>query len=227
MGKESYRKAKEIVAAAEAEPEKYGKLAETMDRTGRVAGVHKQLKTMQAAEDIASEPPPLPTGPFRVLVVDPPWEYEQSSSDPSHRSTCPYPGMTVSEVERLPVESLAADDCVLWLWTTNAYMREAHEIADGWGFRVKTILTWVKDRIGCGNWLRGQTEHCLLCVKGKPTVTLTNQSTVLNAARRDHSRKPEEFYALVDTLCPGSKCELFARHPREGWTQWGNEMEGS
>jgi hypothetical protein len=87
------------------------------------------------------------------------------------------------------------------------------------------ILTWVKDRFGTGDWLRGQTEHCLLCVRGRPMVTLSNQSTVLFGPVREHSRKPDEFYALVEALCPGPKVELFARTSREGWACHGNETE--
>jgi N6-adenosine-specific RNA methylase IME4 len=88
----------------------------------------------------------------------------------------------------------------VWLWTTNAFMEEAHQIARSWGFTVKTILTWVKDRMGCGDWLRGQIEHCLLCVRGTP-ITLTSQTTALVAPVREHSRKPDAFYTLVETLC--------------------------
>jgi N6-adenosine-specific RNA methylase IME4 len=80
----------------------------------------------------------------------------------------------------------------------------------------------VKDRMGTGEWLRGQTEHCLVCARGKPVVRLTNQTTVLNGVRREHSRKPDDFYLLVEQLCPGNKLELFARQVRDGWQAYGN-----
>jgi N6-adenosine-specific RNA methylase IME4 len=102
-------------------------------------------------------------------------------------------------------------------------MREAFACLDVWGFQQKTILTWVKDRMGAGNWLRGQTEHCILAVRGNPAITLTNQTTALGAPVREHSRKPDEFFDLVDSLCPGSKIELFARERRDGWATWGAE----
>jgi N6-adenosine-specific RNA methylase IME4 len=120
---------------------------------------------------------------------------------------------------------LAHTDCILWLWTTNAFLRDAFRVLDAWGFQEKTVLTWVKDRLGVGDWLRGQTEHCLLAVRGNPVVTLTNQSTILNSQRGEHSEKPDAFYRLVESLCPGSKVELFARTPRPGWVPWGNEVE--
>ena len=91
------------------------------------------------------------------------------------------------------------------------------------GLSKETILTWVKHRMGLGDWLRGRTEHCLMAIRGKPVVTLTNQSTALDGPMREHSRKPDEFYTLVESLCPGNKCELFARQPREGWTTTGAE----
>jgi N6-adenosine-specific RNA methylase IME4 len=133
--------------------------------------------------------------------------------------------MTTEEICALPIGALAHDDAVLWLWTTNAFMRDAFRVIDAWGFKERTILTWVKDRMGTGDWLRGKSEHCILAVRGKPVVTLTNQTTVIPAPLREHSRKPDEFFTLVDALCPGTKVELFAREPREGWAAWGAETE--
>lgn len=166
----------------------------------------------------------LPEGKFHVIVSDPPWAYESRAADTTHRAANPYPSMTGDEIKAMPVGERAHDNCILWLWTTNAFMVLAHEVAEAWGFKVKTILTWGKDRMGTGDWLRGQTEHCLMCVRGKPVVTLTNQTTLLNGPMREHSRKPDEFYALVEKLCPGIKCELFSRENRDGWAAFGAEV---
>ena len=117
----------------------------------------------------------------------------------------------------LDVAALAANDCILWLWTTNAHIRAAFDVVEAWGFEYKTLLTWVKNRMGTGDWLRGQSEHRLLCVRGRPVVNLTNQTTVIHATLREHSRKPDEFYQMVESLCPGAKVELFAREERLGW----------
>lgn len=97
-------------------------------------------------------------------------------------------------------------------------------VLDAWQFGdgVKTILTWAKPKFGVGQWLRGQTEHCHLAVRGKPKIVLTNQSTLLMAPAGAHSAKPDEFYRLVEELCPGSKLELFARRQRPGWVAYGN-----
>lgn len=179
----------------------------------------------QATARIVSEPAPLPTGRFRVIVADPPWNYEKRKDDGSHRAALTYPTMTTAEICAMPVAERAHEDCLLWLWTTNAFMRDAFQILDAWGFAEKTILTWAKDRMGTGDWLRGKTEHCVLAVRGSPHVNLTNQTTLLTAPAREHSRKPDEFYALVEQLCPGSKLELFARQQREGWVAWGAESE--
>jgi len=135
--------------------------------------------------------------------------------------------MSLEEIKSLNVSSLAHRDCILWLWTTNAHIFDAPEVLKAWGFTPKTILTWFKDRMGAGIWLRGQTEHCILAVRGKPTVRLTNQTTALHAPLRAHSEKPEEFYDLVETLYPGSKVELFARKPREGWVAHGNQVDSA
>lgn len=183
-----------------------------------------QAEKKKQAEALAKEPPPLPAGPFRVIVADPPWEYEKRAEDPTHRAALPYPSMTLDEIKALPVREMAADDSILWLWTTNAHLPVAFDVVRAWGFEYKTMLTWVKDRMGTGDWLRGQTEHCLMAIRGRPVVTLTNQTTVLFGPLREHSRKPEEFYALVESLCPGSKVELFARTPRRGWVAHGDQV---
>ncbi len=216
-------RAVQVVEAAELEPGKFTAFVEEMDRTGRVNGVYKKLLALQQSEIISQEPPPLPTGPFRVIVADPPWEYEKRAADPSHRGSLPYPSMALAEIKALPVQDLAATNAIVWLWTTNAHLRQAFEVVEAWGFETKTILTWVKDRMGTGDWLRGQTEHCLLAVRGQPIIKLTNQTTVLYGHVREHSRKPESFYEMVEALCPGSKVELFARTSRQGWVSHGDQ----
>ncbi len=195
-------------------------------RGGLVRQLVKQEIKQETARRIEAEPAPMPAGPFRVIVSDPPWAYEKRAGDATHRIDLPYPSMTTPEIAALDVQSLAhPDGCILWLWTTNAFMRDAYKLLDAWGFQEKTILTWVKDRMGMGDWLRGQTEHCILAVRGKPTVVLTNQTTALHGPMREHSRKPDEFYALVESICPGSKVEMFCRTPRAGWAKWGAETE--
>lgn len=193
---------------------------------GAKASVALRHAQRDAALDvIRSAPTPLPDGPYRVIVADPPWHYDSHATNSGHRGSLTYPTMQTADICAMPVGALAEDNAFLWLWTTNSHMRDAYDVADAWGFQVKTILTWVKPRIGLGDWLRARTEHCLLCVRGRPVINLTggDQTTVLEADRREHSRKPDEFYALVEDLCAGSKLELFAREPREGWFSWGAE----
>jgi N6-adenosine-specific RNA methylase IME4 len=215
-----------IVDAAEAEPEKFGKLLEQMDDTGRVNGVYRRLKIARQAEQIRAEPPPFPgNGPYRVAVIDVPWPYEIRTEDPSHRAVRPYPTLSLAQIFALPVASLMHEDAILWVWTTNLFLRHAYAAFDAWGFRERTILTWGKDRFGNGDWLRGQTEHCILAVRGKPVVTLSNQSTLMLAPARGHSVKPPEFYNLVESLCPAPRfCDLFSRcRHNERWDCHGDE----
>jgi N6-adenosine-specific RNA methylase IME4 len=131
--------------------------------------------------------------------------------------------MPLDEIRELPVQDLADQNAILWLWTTNTHLRAAFGIAEAWGFEYKTALTWVKDRMGTGEWLRGQTEHCLLAARGKPVFIHGSYTTVLNAARREHSRKPDEFYTLVEATSPGNRLELFARQARAGWHAFGDQ----
>lgn len=206
-------------------PSAQRKSVQKLVEQGRAKNVKEGMRKVRLAGQVqAIEEMVLPKGKYHVLVADPPWPYTKRSSDTTHRGTIPYPSMTLEDIEALDVASLAYEDCILWLWTTNAFMADAYRVAGSWGFEVKTILTWAKDRMGLGDWLRGQTEHCLLAVKGKPVVRLSNQTTLLQGRVGEHSEKPAEFYRLVESLCPGSKCELFARRRREGWNTFGSEV---
>lgn len=217
VGRTTIDRAEAVVEAAEEEPEEYGHLVEQMDRSGNVASAYRRLNVQRQAEELDREPPPLPTGPFRVIVADPPWQYETGG-------VLPYPTMPLDEIKAMAVNDIAEADAILWLWTTNAHLRVAFEVIDAWGFEYKTLLTWVKNRMGTGDWLRGQTEHCLLAIRGKPVFLHGSHTTVIEAARREHSRKPEEFYVLVEETCPGSKVEIFSRQERPGWQVFGDQV---
>lgn len=180
----------------------------------------ERQKKIQYLEQEIEKPSPMPEGTFHIIVVDPPWHYHLRTGQASKRNVTPYPTMSLEEIKEIPVRELAAENSILWLWSTNAHLPDAFEIVETWGFQYKTLLTWIKPRIGTGDWLRGRTEHSIMAVKGHPLVRLTNQSTALHAPVRDHSQKPDEFYRLVETLCPGRKLELFARETRDGWDTW-------
>ena len=148
----------------------------------------------------AAEAPP-PRERFQVVVVDPPW-----SRNP-----------VVEDICALPIQDLVHDDCVLWLWAPNNRISDAGRILDAWGFEQRTMLTWVKDRTASsGSWiLLDKTEQCILAVRGNPMINIMNQTTVLEAPRQE--AKPEEFYKMVEAMCPGNKVELFGQRCRDGW----------
>lgn len=174
---------------------------------------------------------------YSCIVIDPPWSYHLRKNDRTHRNQTPYSCMNQEEIIKLPIHYLCdSSGTVLWLWFTNSHVLEAGECIKRWGFNLKTILTWEKvtkankTRIGTGHWLRNCTEHCAIATYGKVksfkyNKTLTNQPTILHAQRREHSRKPEEFYQLVEHFCPGTKLEMFARQQRQGWDCWGDEVD--
>ncbi|BBD63448.1 adenine-specific DNA methyltransferase DmnA (plasmid) [Nostoc sp. HK-01] len=180
----------------------------------------------------------LPEKSYECIVCDPPWFYSLRSQDESHRNRIPYTPMKIEKILALPLPELSSrNGCVLWLWFTNNHVAEAVNCIQHWGFEIKTILTWEKvtkegkPRIGTGHWLRNCTEHCLLATKGQVKAfatmkTLTNEPTIIHAPRREHSRKPAEFYELVEKLCAGmTKLEMFSRQSRPDWDSWGNEVE--
>lgn len=185
----------------------------------------KSIRKAQQVEKVKVYRPP--EGRYSVIAADPPWPFDdQLDGSDEARGGLPYPAMTVDQIAELKIP--ADDDCVLWLWCTNTHLADGSvaRVLKGWGFTPKSILTWDKCRMGAGRWLRGITEHCVIAVKGKPTVTLTNQTTLISEPRREHSRKPEAFYRLVEELCPATtRLEMFARGPRDGWVTTGAEED--
>lgn len=192
--------------------------------------VKSEIKTQERKDYIAEQRQAikegkieLPKGTYEVIVIDPPWMYGQVDEYAPDfymtRVASPYPEMTLDEIKNINIP--ASQNCVLWLWTTHKYIFDCRDILDKWGFRDVSILTWVKDRMGVGKWLRSQTEYCIMAVKGKPLINLTNQTTVLNAKNLGHSTKPPEFYKMVDELCIGRKLDYFSRDKKEGWDNYG------
>ena len=168
----------------------------------------------------------VPEGKFNIIVIDPPWPYGTNYDPDTRRVASPYPEMSLKEIEEIEIP--ADENCILWLWTTNRFIHDGFHLIEKWEFKPKTILTWIKDKMGIGQWLRGKTEHCILATKGKPPINLTNQTTALFGTRTKHSRKPIEFYELVDSLCFGRKLDYFSRESREGWETFGTmELEDS
>jgi len=180
-----------------------------------IAKVEKQ-KT-----EIKTKPKPTIDGNFDVIVLDPPWNYGREYDPENSRVANPYPEMTQQELKDLKIQ--ANDNSVMWLWTTHAFIQDAFELIDHWGFTYKAILTWNKEKIGMGHWLRMQTEFCLLAIKGKPVWDNTTYRDIIIEKRREHSRKPEAFYNMVNEICYGSKLEYFAREQRKGFSVFGND----
>jgi len=226
----TYDKAKKVWEAAKSGDEDAEKEVQKIDKGE--SSINKAYRKLKRKEEIEEQRKAIeqaeierPEGVYEVIVVDPPWDYGNSKNyDPDgFRGLVTYPTMSIEEIKNIDLPT--ADDCILWLWTTHRHMRYAFEVIDEWGFEEKSILTWVKNRFGIGKWLRSQTEYCIMAVKGKPKVNLTNQSTVLEAPIREHSRKPNEFYDMVDKLCIGRKLDYFAREKREGWDVCGIEVD--
>lgn len=182
--------------------------------TSEIKKIERKQEIAELQKKIQEGEIVLPEGVFEVVIVDPPWPYGTKYDPESRRVGSPYPEMALHDIAKLQLPF--ADDCIVWLWTTHLFMRHAFLILDNWGFKERAILTWVKDRMGVGSWLRSQTEFCIMAIKGNPKVNLSNQTTILHAPLREHSRKPDEFYDLVISLCIGRILDYFAREPRPG-----------
>jgi N6-adenosine-specific RNA methylase IME4 len=166
----------------------------------------------------------VPTGPcppYRTILADPPWALNQIG----HRgASAHYPVMSVEEICALQVGRLAAEDAHLWLWVTNGTLVFGRSVMAAWGFSYRSCLTWIKPRYGLGVYLRNQTEHLLLGVRGRAPILFRGQGTWLYAPVQEHSHKPEEQYAVIERCSLGPYLELFARRTRPGWHVWGNEV---
>lgn len=173
-------------------------------------------------------------GPYTTIYADPPWRFMNRTGKvaPEHQRLLRYPTMTQEEILELPVNQLAAAQSHLYLWVPNALIAEGLEVMKHWGFTYKTNLVWYKTRIdggpdgrGVGFYFRNVTELVLFGTRGG-LRTLDPGRTQVNLVpkrKREHSRKPDEFYDVIEGCSPGPYLELFARHPRKGWSQWGNE----
>lgn len=182
--------------------------------------------------------PELPHGPFHTLLADPPWRFQNRTGKvaPEHGRLHRYRTMGLQEIAALPVASIMAEPAHCYLWTPNALLPEALQVLARWGFTFKATIVWEKvrkdgqpDGRGVGFYFRNVTELVLFGVRGKGARTLPparSQVNLLRTRKREHSRKPDELYPLIENCSPGPFVELFARHPRAGWTSWGDQMEG-
>ena len=183
----------------------------------------------------------IPHGGFRTIVADPPWKYGKWGKasekaflvsgiceETNKEIPMPYPTMSVDEICALKVGELAADDCDLYLWTTQKYLPDAFKVLAAWGFKYCQTLTWCKTPRGTGQGglFCPTTEFLILGRKGKMPKKARIDSTWWNVKRphNSHSTKPEFFQDLIETVSDGPRLELFARRPRDGWTVWGNEV---
>jgi N6-adenosine-specific RNA methylase IME4/anti-sigma28 factor (negative regulator of flagellin synthesis) len=164
----------------------------------------------------------LPEGVFEVIAIDPPWNYGREYDPDGSRVANPYPEMKQEEL--LNISLPASNDSVLFLWTTHQFIWNAKELLDKWGFTYKATLVWDKERIGMGAWVRMQCEFCLVGIKGKPHWENTTWRDLIREPRREHSRKPDLFYEMVESVTLGRRLEYFSREKRNGWEVFGNDV---
>lgn len=217
---------------------------------GSVVGADYRLRPGDCVEFLKRRGLKAASTKFRTILADPAWPYSspraivgnggRGNQDGRAKDIIQvdveahYPVMAVEDIQRLRVKDIADDAAHLYLWTTNAFMVEAHEVARAWGFEPKTILTWVKikqDRAAVsmktGHWYRSATEHIVFGVRGRQRLLGPAVSTAYLLPRLRHSEKPEFFYQLIEAQSPGPYLELFARRLRLGWDSWGNEIEST
>lgn len=174
---------------------------------------------------------------FRTILADPPWQFQNRTGKvaPEHKRLQRYGTMTLSEIRQMPIAKVAAETCHLYLWVPNALLPDGLAVMQEWGFLYKTNLVWHKirkdggsDGRGVGFYFRNVTELLLFGVRGPRARTLDpgrSQVNYLSSRKREHSRKPDEQYEIIEACSSGPYLELFGRGCRPGWTTWGNQAE--
>lgn len=192
------------------------------------AEAHRVMKRDEVSENIAK----LPEDKFSVIYADPPWKYNDAQAVKGDYGTgtgaanSHYPSMTLSELKALDIPKLAADNAVLWLWATCPLIEDALELCRAWGFKYKAQFVWDKIKHNMGHYNSVRHELLLICTKGSCTPEHVKLfDSVQSIERTQHSKKPEEFREIINTLYPsGKKIELFRRGDAPaGWEVWGNE----
>ena len=167
---------------------------------------------------------PLETqGLFQTIVIDPAWDWgDEGDVNQFGRAKPDYYTMPIEDIEKLPVNKIADDNCHLYLWVTNRSLPKAFRLIQAWGFRYITCLTWVKPSFGMGNYFRGSTEQVLFAVKGSQPLKRHDVGTYFEAPRgKQHSSKPDKFYELVESCSYAPYIDIFGRQDRQGWSIWG------
>lgn len=187
-----------------------------------------------AAEDFAKS---LEGQRFATILADPPWRFQNRTGKmaPEHRRLSRYGTMDLDEIKALPVADVADNPAHLYLWVPNALLPDGLAVMKAWGFDYKSNLVWHKirkdggsDGRGVGFYFRNVTELCLFGIRGKNARTLApgrRQVNLVGTRKREHSRKPDEFYDVMEACSPAKRLEVFARGTRRGWISWGNEAE--
>lgn len=191
--------------------------------------------------DVASSalsPLPVVDGGFQTVLADPPWRFQNRTGKvaPEHRRLDRYDTMTLDEICGLPVTDHIAPNAHLYLWVPNALLPDGLRVMDAWGFRYVSNLIWAKrrkdggpDGRGVGFYFRNVTEPILFGVRGamRTLEPGRRQVNMIETRKREHSRKPDEQYELIESCSPGPYLEMFARHPQAGWHVWGDEADHS
>lgn len=176
---------------------------------------------------------------FGTILADPPWQFQNRTGKvaPEHKRLNRYGTMTLDEIKALPVSQVAAERSHLYLWVPNALLPEGLRVMDAWGFRYVSNIVWHKirkdggsDGRGVGFYFRNVTELLLFGVRGKDVRTLPpgrSQVNMLETRKREHSRKPDEQYALIEECSWGPRLEMFSRGARPGWTVWGDQADNN
>jgi N6-adenosine-specific RNA methylase IME4 len=188
-----------------------------------------------AADDFAQTMARLRTK-FGTILADPPWRFINRTGKmaPEHRRLSRYSTLTLKEICEIPVANAAADKGHLYLWVPNALLREGLEVLEAWGFAYKGNIIWHKvrkdgqpDGRGVGFYFRNTTEVVLFGVRGNLRTFQPGrrQVNIIRSQKREHSKKPDELYGIIEACSPAPFLELFARGTRKGWRQWGNQVD--
>lgn len=202
--------------------------------TANTSESEPQTNLRKPAEDLLAS---FPDQRFQTILADPPWQFQNRTGKmaPEHKRLSRYPTLNLEDITNLPVQELAEEPAHLYLWVPNALLPEGLKVMEAWGFQYKSNLVWHKirkdggpDGRGVGFYFRNVTELILFGTRGKNARTLApgrRQVNFLATQKREHSRKPDELYEIIEACSPGPFLELFARGTRKNWSVWGNQAD--
>ncbi len=206
----------------------YRRYPQLTQALGQLSWAYIHQKLLPKPKKRKFQPPPLPDKKYNIIYVDPPWDIGSIILDEKWTSPIEdkYETLSLDEIKSIEVENICAADCSLFIWTTQSFLKQVFSVIRSWGFKYHCCIAWDKGSGWTQNGFHWRTEFCLYAYKGLINIEQKGKAipTIITEPSREHSKKPDLMYELIENNISEPRIELFARHKRPGWDVWGNEV---